>query len=110
MYTVTRIKFTDIAIPETLYSKIKDLANDAVESYLTKQEAKPYVDQLIFLRYQLPNDPLLRGTFDKLVGSVEAASGQGRDKQHWLMYVSQNLIQLESDFSRINRESVNKEG
>ena len=106
--TVTSFKFIDIAIPETLFSKIKNLSETAVASYLTKKTAKPYVEQLNFLRSSLPKITSLRQTFDKLVGSVEAASGQGRDKDHWLMFVSRNLILLEDEFNRLERAPVNE--
>jgi len=91
---------------EELFLKIKKLSYEAVASYLTKPKAKPYVEQLDFLRSDLPNEPLIKSIFDKLVGSVDAATGQIRDKQHWLYFVERNLHLLKWEFNRLNREPV----
>jgi len=42
----------------------------------------------------------VRSIFDELVCHAEAASGHGRDKQHWLSFVTQDLILLEWEFKR----------
>jgi len=89
---------------ENLFSEIKRLSYEAVASYLTKPKAKPYVQQLNLLRYRLPQKQPFVSIFDKLVGSVDAATGQIRDKQHWLYFVERHLTLLEWEFSRLNRE------
>jgi len=43
---------------ENLFSKIKKLSDEAVASYHTKKNAKPYVEQLRFLSSSLP-EPIL---------------------------------------------------
>ena len=85
---------------ETLFEKIKKLTNEAIATYHTKPKAKPYVEQLKFMAFSLPDNPLLRNLFDKLVSHVDAASGHGRDKEHWLYFVSQDLVLLENELKR----------
>jgi len=92
-------------ITETLFSEIKKLSGEAVASYHTKKNAKPYVEQLLFLRANLPDNPSVRDLFDKLVNHVDAATGHGRDKQHWLFFVSRDLVLLELEFNRLNHAS-----
>ena len=87
---------------EALFANIKNLTNEAIASYYTKPQAKPYIEQLCFLRSDLPNFPSVRDLFDKLTGHVDAASGHGRNKQHWLYFVTQDLILLEWEFKRFN--------
>ena len=85
-----------------LLAEIKKTTNEAVASYNTKPKAKPYIQRLIFLRSNLPDYPSVRSIFDELVCHAEAASGHGRDKQHWLSFVTQDLILLEWEFKRFN--------
>jgi len=80
---------------ESLFTEIKKYTNEAIASYNTKPKAKPYIDRLKLLRSKLPLNQKIRGIFIKLVNHVFAASGQARDKQHWLYFVEWDLSLLE---------------
>jgi len=82
---------------ENLLAKIKQLKDDAVATYHTKKTAKPFVEQLKSIEYQLPENPALRYLFCEFVCYVSEASGQGRDKQHWLSSVAQYYNRFEND-------------
>jgi hypothetical protein len=85
---------------EDLFTKIKKLSDEAIASYHTKPKAKPYVEQLKFLRHDLPENPVSKKIFDDLVCHVEEASGHGRNKEHWLSFVSRDVILLEWELKR----------
>jgi hypothetical protein len=95
-------KIKSMSNTKTLFSEIKKLTNEAISSYNTKPKAKPYIERLIFLRSYLPKISSIRAIFDKLVNHTAEASGQVRNKEHWLGYVTQDLILLEWEFKRFN--------
>lgn len=85
--------------------EVKTLVDHAV-SARNKAEAKPYIQRLGMLRFRAninPTtalDPYTSKVFSDLLASVEAASGQVRDKQHWLSFVDQDLYKLEGLLDR----------
>jgi len=56
----------------------------------------------------LPRNSSLRASFDKLVNHIDAASGQIKDKDHWLFFVEQDLVKIEWEFYRLNNEPVSE--
>ena len=85
---------------EKLFKEIKNIANEAIASWHTKPKAKPYVNQLRFYGYKLPENPILKNIFYDLVSHVNEASGHGRNKQHWLYFVERDLVLLENELKR----------
>ena len=86
-----------------LFKDIKKLTNEAIASYNTKPKAKPYISLLKFLRHKLPVNQKIRDIFDKLVNHVEHASGNSKQKQHWLYFVERELDLLEWEFNHLNQ-------
>jgi hypothetical protein len=82
---------------ENLLTEIKKLTNEATVSYHTKPKAKIYVSQLKCLESKIPKNPKLKQIFYKLVNHVDVASGQIKNKQHWLYFVEQDLVSLEHE-------------
>lgn len=76
------------------FKKIESLVQQAV-SASNKKTAKPFIDRLNFMKNTLNIQPYEKNVFSELVSYVTAASGQVRDKQHWMNFVSQSLYKLE---------------
>jgi hypothetical protein len=83
-----------------LFTQIKNIANEAVSSYHTKDSAKPFIMQLQLMGSELPNTIRLRTFFSSLVGHVTEASGRVRNKQHWLYFVERDLCEIENELIR----------
>lgn len=75
------------------FEKIESLVQQAVNAN-NKKEAKPFRDRLNFMKNALTMQPYERIVFSELVAYTTAASGQVRDKQHWLNAVNQSLYKL----------------
>lgn len=76
------------------FEKIESLVQRAVNAS-NKKEAKPFIDRLSFMKNTLNMQPYKRIVFGELVSYTTAASGQVRDKQHWLNAVNQSLYKLQ---------------
>ncbi|WP_369283973.1 hypothetical protein [Oscillibacter sp. GMB15532] len=75
------------------FEKIESLVQRAVNAS-NKKEAKPFIDRLNFMKNTLTMQPYERIVYSELVSYTTAASGQVRDKQHWLNAVNQSLYKL----------------
>lgn len=81
--------------------KIRDLV-DRATSARNKAEAKPYIQRLRMLCFSANLnrdtrlDPYTSGVFSSLLSSLEAASGQVRNKNHWMGCVEQDIYKLET--------------
>ena len=75
------------------FDKIESLVQQAVNAN-NKKEAKPFIDRLNFMKNTMNMQPYERIVFGELVSYTTTASGQVRDKQHWLNAVNQSLYKL----------------
>ena len=90
---------------EKLITEIKKLTTEATSSLYTKPKAKPFIDSLKSLEYRLPkNNPALKHMFSEFVCHVKEASGHGRNKEHWLSLLSRDLILIEQELRRTNKD------
>lgn len=76
------------------FKEIESLVQKAV-STSNKKSAKPFIDRLNFMKNTVNIQPYERIVFGELVSYTTAASGQVRDKQHWMNAVNQSLYKLE---------------
>ena len=83
------------------FDKIQQLVDSATTAR-TKNEAAPYINQLNSMRSIVGSslEPYVRIVFGELICSVQSASGQARDKQHWLSFVRQDIYKLEGFVER----------
>lgn len=75
------------------FEKIESLVQQAVNA-VNKKEAKPLIDRLNFMKNTLSMQPYERIVFGELISYTSAASGQVRDKQHWINAINQSLYKL----------------
>lgn len=76
------------------FEEIKMLVDKATIAS-NKKTAEPFINRLDFMRRTLTIEPYKRIVFAELVSYVSAASGQVRDKEHWMNAVNQSLFKLE---------------
>ncbi|MHB8075661.1 hypothetical protein [Desulfosporosinus fructosivorans] len=76
------------------FEEIKMLADKAVSAN-NKKLAEPFRNRLDFMQRTLDIEPYKRNVLAELVSYVSAASGQVRDKEHWMGAVNQSLFKLE---------------
>lgn len=75
------------------FEKIESLVQRAVNAS-NKKESKAFIDRLNFMKNTLNMQPYERIVFGEIVSYTTAASGQVRNKQHWLNAVNQSLYKL----------------
>lgn len=76
------------------FEEIKLLANKAVSAN-NRKSAEPFLNRLDFKKRTLDIEPYKRNVLAELVSYVSAATGQVRDKRHWMDVVNQSLFKLE---------------
>ncbi|MNI42551.1 hypothetical protein D3C73_968500 [compost metagenome] len=76
------------------FEEIKMLADKAVDAS-NKKLAEPFIKRLDFMQRTLNIEQYKKYVFGELVSCVKAASGQVKDKGHWLDAVTQSLYKLE---------------
>lgn len=74
--------------------EVRMLANKAIKAN-NKKLAEPYINRLDFMKMTLDIEPYKKSVLSELISCVRAASGQVRDKEHWIDAVNQNLFKLE---------------
>lgn len=79
------------------FDKIELLFNQATTAH-TKADAKPYMDRLEFAVNQLPYEIAgnVRIMASELASATKSATGQARQKDHWLSVATQLLYKLHS--------------
>ncbi|MDT3698371.1 MAG: hypothetical protein RO469_02990 [Thermincola sp.] len=76
------------------FEEIKILADKAINAN-NKKSAEPFINRLDFMQRNLDIEPHKRNVLAELVSYVSAASGQVKDKEHWMGAVNQSLFKLE---------------
>ncbi|SHE90015.1 hypothetical protein SAMN02745784_02164 [Tissierella praeacuta DSM 18095] len=76
------------------FEEIKMLADKAVSAN-NKKSAESFINRLDFMQRTLDIEPYKRNVLAELVSYVLAATGQVRDKEHWMDAVNQSLFKLE---------------
>ncbi|EHL04716.1 hypothetical protein HMPREF0322_04617 [Desulfitobacterium hafniense DP7] len=91
------------------FEEIKMLTNKAVSAN-NKKSAQVFVNRLDFMKRTLDIEPYKRIVLAELVSYVIAASGQVKDKGHWMGAVNQSLFKLEpsSEDMEIQNEMFKK--
>lgn len=84
-------------ILEAEYLEIEALVNKAITAY-TKAEASPYINRLEFISRQYSGR--VRDILSKLISSTTMASGQTAEKERWLYFCKQDLVQLSWEIQR----------
>ena len=82
----TNLTSEEFAEIETLVLKATTAPN--------KKTAIPFINRLEFMQRTVDIQPYARLVFSELVSSVKTASGQIREKEHWLYAVNQSLYKL----------------
>nr|WP_312577727.1 hypothetical protein [Sedimentibacter sp.] len=75
------------------FEEIKMLVDKATTAS-NKKTAEPFIKRLDFMRRTLNIEPYKRIVFGELVSYVSTASGQVKDKAHWMGAVNQSLFKL----------------
>jgi hypothetical protein len=89
------------------FIKIKKIVNEAIGTWHTKKSANIYISELLTMSSFLPNDLDVKINFEKLIGHVKEAAGQGKDKQHWMYFVERDMVTLEWAFDKIEANIKN---
>lgn len=76
------------------FKEIESLVNKAVNAW-NKKDAEPHIKRLTFMRNILNIEPYKSVVLGELIAHATSASGQVRDKNHWLDAVNQSLYKLE---------------
>jgi hypothetical protein len=72
------------------FGEIKALVDKAITAS-NKMTAGPYIKRLEFMEKTLNIEPYKRIVFGELVSYVSTASGQVRNKEHWIDAVNQSI-------------------
>jgi len=77
------------------FKEIERLVSCATSAW-TKKDAEQHIKRLKFMcgTNGAKLEPYARNVFRELIGSVQAASGKVREKDHWLGVVDQDLYKL----------------
>lgn len=75
------------------FEEIKVLVDKAITAS-NKMTAEPYIKRLDFMGRTLNIEPYKRIVFGELVSYVSTASGQVRNKEHWIDAVNQSIFKL----------------
>lgn len=81
-------KLTDEELGE-----IEGLVNKAITA-INKEAAAPFIKRLEFIRVTLTIEAPQNIIFAELVAYTKAASGQVKEKEHWIRAVNQSLYKL----------------
>jgi hypothetical protein len=85
-----RIKLSDEEM-----AKIEALVQKAITAN-NKKSATIYINQLELIQSTTDMEPYMKGVFCELVSYVKTASGQVREKEHWIQAVNQSIYKLKS--------------
>jgi len=79
-------------------SELRELVELVIYSH-SKRDAQPYISRLEFLASQVKSgiDSYLSGKVSEVVSYAKQASGQVKDKQHWISCMEASWYVLESD-------------
>ncbi|CCC86413.1 MULTISPECIES: hypothetical protein [Paenibacillus] len=77
------------------FQEIEKLVNKAIYA-LNKEAADPFIKRLEFMRVTLNIGAPQSNIVGELVAYTKAASGQVKDKEHWIRAVNQSLYKLKS--------------
>ncbi|QNR65304.1 hypothetical protein IAQ67_15500 [Paenibacillus peoriae] len=78
------------------FQEIKELVNKAIYA-INKEAANPFIKRLEFMRVTLTIGAPQSNIVGELVAYTKAASGQVKDKEHWIRAVNQSLYKLNSN-------------
>ncbi|BFH60322.1 hypothetical protein [Paenibacillus azoreducens] len=73
--------------------EIEGLINNAITA-INKEAAAPFIKRLEFMRETLTIEAPQKNIFAELVAYTKAASGQVKEKEHWISAVNQSLYKL----------------
>lgn len=74
-------------------SEIEMLVNKAINAR-NKELAVPFINRLEFMKETLDIEAPQSNIFAELVAYVKTASGQVKEKEHWIIAVNQSLYKL----------------
>lgn len=75
------------------FREIEGLVNKAITA-INKETATPFIKRLEFMGETLTIEAPQSIIFAELVAYTKAASGQVKDKEHWISAVNQSLFKL----------------
>ncbi|WP_339323462.1 hypothetical protein [Paenibacillus sp. FSL W8-0194] len=81
-------KLTDEELGE-----IEGLVNKAIMA-INKEAAAPFIRRLEFMKETLSIEAPQKNIFAELIAYTKAASGQVKEKEHWISVVNQSLYKL----------------
>lgn len=74
-------------------SEIEVLVSKAINAW-NKEQAHPFIEQLEFIKRTIDVAAPQSNIFAELVAYVKTASGQVKEKEHWINAVKQSLYKL----------------
>lgn len=77
------------------FAEIKRLVNEAIMAR-NKKMASTYINRLELMKSTLEIKPNIRNILAELIAYVKEASGQVREKEHWVSAVNQSLYKLKT--------------
>ncbi len=75
------------------FEEIKVLVDKAITAS-NKKTAEPYLKRLYVMKGTLNIETYKKNVFGELVSYVSTASGQVRDKRHWINAINQSIFKL----------------